>query len=96
MAVSGDSQSVVAADAVGTLGWHRLSHGERYLTAFIYAEDRRRVARMLSDYCWASCAEAERLLGWHINAGAEGTPMFCSAFRRRQRFQLPDVIQTVF
>ncbi|MDW8373500.1 MAG: hypothetical protein RMM29_07640, partial [Planctomycetota bacterium] len=75
VAISGDGQSVVAAYGDGTLGWHRLADGERYLTAFIHAEDRRWIAWTPAGAYWGSPG-AEELLGWCIDRGPELEPEF--------------------
>lgn len=73
VAVSGDGRSVVTAYGDGTLGWHRMNDGARYLTAFIHAEDRRWIAWTPSGYAWASPG-GERLLLWHRNRGLDEAP----------------------
>ncbi|MCX8006282.1 MAG: caspase family protein, partial [Burkholderiaceae bacterium] len=92
VAISGDGQSVVAAYGDGTLGWHRLADGERYLTAFIHAEDRRWIAWTPEGFYWAS-AGAEDLIGWHLNRGVDQEPDFVPASRWRERYSRPAVVQ---
>ncbi|MCS6970113.1 MAG: hypothetical protein NZ552_03745, partial [Planctomycetes bacterium] len=95
VAISGDGQSVVAAYGDGTLGWHRLADGERYLTAFIHAEDRRWIAWTPAGAYWGSPG-AEELLGWCIDRGPERKPIFlplleatqAAAAERQQRSAL--------
>ena len=89
-----DGDLVIAAYADGTVRWHRWRDGQELLALFVDAADRRWVAWTPTGYYMASPG-GEDMIGWHVNRGWEQEPDFFSASRFRDRFNRPDVVQTV-
>jgi hypothetical protein len=89
-----DGRIIVAAHDDGMIRWHRWSDGQELLTLFIDRLDRRWVAWTPSGYYMASPG-GEDLIGWHVNRGWEQQADFFPASRFRNRFNRPDIVQTV-
>jgi WD40 repeat protein len=63
-----DGELVVAAYGDGTIRWHRWSDGRELLVLFVHRDGKRWVAWTPKGYYMAS-AEADDLIGWHVNRG---------------------------
>lgn len=92
--VTPDAKLVVAAYGDGTIRWHRLSDGRELLAFFPHADRKRWVLWTPSGYFDAS-PDAEGLIGWHINRGADRAPEFRPLSRLREQFHRPDVVDAV-
>ena len=90
---------LVAAFGDGTIRWYRAGDGRELLAAFFERasadhSSRRWVAWTPSGYYMASPG-GEDLIGWHVNRGWNEPADFFPASRFRDRFNRPDVVQTV-
>ncbi len=85
---------VVAAYGDGTIRWHRWSDGQELLALFVDRLDRRWVAWTPKGYYMASPG-GEDLIGWHVNRGWDHQADFFPASRFRDRFNRPDIVQTM-
>jgi hypothetical protein len=85
---------IVAAYDDGTIRWHRWSDGQELLALFVDRLDRRWVAWTPTGYYMASPG-GEDLIGWHVNRGWNQPADFFPASRFRERFNRPDIVQTV-
>lgn len=92
--ISGDGRLVVAGHGDGTLRWHRMSDGEELLALFVTRDGQRWVAWNPSGYFLASPG-AERMIGWHLNRGAEREAQFYPVARFRDQFARPDLVERV-
>ena len=89
-----EGRIVVVANGDGTIRWHRWSDGQDLLALFVNAKDRRWVAWTPTGYYMASPG-AEDMIGWHVNRGWEQQADFFPASRFRDKFNRPDIVQTV-
>jgi WD40 repeat protein len=89
--VSGDAQTVVTANADGTIRWYDIRDGREKLAFFPHADGKRWVAWTPSGYYQASPG-GEDLIGWHINRGRDASADFFPASRLRDRFNRPDIV----
>jgi WD40 repeat protein len=92
--VTADGRLIVAAFGNGTIGWSRVSDGERVLALFIHPDGNRWIAWTPQGYYDASLG-ADDLIGWHVNHGYDRAPDFYPVSQFRDRFYRPDVIQRV-
>ncbi len=90
---SEDGRLVVSAMTDGTLRWWRANDGVLLLTLLVQA-DGRWVLWTPSGYYDAS-AGADRLVGWAVGKSPQQPMDFYSLNRFRDRFNRPDVIDTV-
>jgi WD40 repeat protein len=89
-----DGELVVAAYGDGTIRWHRWSDGKELLAVFVHKEGKRWVAWTPKGYYMAS-AEADDLIGWHVNRGWEQPADFFPVARFRNQFSRPDIVRMV-
>jgi WD40 repeat protein len=89
-----DGELVVAAYSDGTIRWHRWSDGKELLALFVHREGKRWVAWTPKGYYMAS-AEADDLIGWHVNRGWEQPADFFPVARFRNQFNRPDIVRMV-
>jgi WD40 repeat protein len=89
-----DGEVIAAAYYDGTVRWHRWSDGQELLALFVDKISRRWVAWTPSGYYMASPG-GEDLIGWHVNRGWEQPADFFRASRFRDRFNRPDIVQSV-
>jgi hypothetical protein len=92
--ITGDGRTVVAGYSDGTIRWHRISDGEEVLALFVHRDGQRWVAWTPQGYHDAS-ANADTLIGWHVNRGPDREADFFPASQFRARFYRPDVIARV-
>ena len=92
--LSQDGNIIVAAYGDGTIRWHRWSDGQELLALFVNRNTRAWVAWTPTGYYMAS-AGAEDLIGWHVNRGWEQEADFFPASRFRDKFNRPDIVQTI-
>lgn len=92
--ISGDGKTGVAAFADGTIRWYRMSDGKELLAFFPHNDKKRWVMWTPSGYYDAS-ANAEDLIGWHINNGKDAAADFFPAGLFRNRFYRPDVVSKI-
>ena len=92
--ISGDGKRAVAGCGDGTLRWYRMSDGKELLALFPHEDGKRWIAWTPQGFYQAS-ADAEDLIGWHLNHGSNQTPDFYGASRFRQQFYRPDVVARV-
>jgi hypothetical protein len=85
---------VVAAYEDGTIRWHRWSDGKELLALFVHRGGKRWVAWTPKGYYMAS-AEADDLIGWHVNRGWEQPADFFPVARFRNQFSRPDIVRMV-
>ncbi|MGP0060472.1 MAG: caspase family protein [Beijerinckiaceae bacterium] len=90
---------LLAAYGDGTIRWHRASDGRELLAVFFERAsavhpNRRWVAWTPSGYYMASPG-GEDLIGWHVNRGWQQQADFFPASRFRDRFNRPDIVQTM-
>lgn len=90
---SADGRLIVSAMADGTLRWWRATDGTLLLTLLVTG-DGRWVAWTPSGYYDAS-AGADQIVGWALGRGQQQAMSFYSLSRFRDRFNRPDVIDTV-
>ncbi len=91
---SGDGEVLAVAYGDGTIRWLRWSDGQELLTLFVEAPTRKWVAWTPTGYYTASPG-GEDLIGWHVNRGWNQPADFFPASRFRERFNRPDIVQTV-
>jgi WD40 repeat protein len=89
-----DGELVVAAYGDGTIRWHRWSDGKELLALFVHSDGKRWVAWTPKGYYMAS-AEADDLIGWHVNRGWEQPADFFPVARFRNQFSRPDIVRMV-
>jgi WD40 repeat protein len=89
-----DGELVVAAYEDGTIRWHRWSDGKELLALFVHRDGKRWVAWTPKGYYMAS-ADADDLIGWHVNRGWEQPADFFPVARFRNQFSRPDIVRTV-
>jgi hypothetical protein len=89
-----DGELVVAAYNDGTIRWHRWSDGKELLALFVHRGGKRWVAWTPKGYYMAS-AEADDLIGWHVNRGWEQPADFFPVARFRNQFSRPDIVRMV-
>ncbi len=92
--LSAEGRIIVVAEGDGTIRWHRWSDGQELLALFVDAKDRRWVAWTPKGYYMASPG-GEDLIGWHVNRGWDQPADFFPASRFRDRFNRPDIVQTI-
>jgi WD40 repeat protein len=92
--IAGNGKLLVAAYGDGTIRWHRLTDGQELLALFVNAEDKRWIAWTPRGYYTAS-AGGESLIGWHVNRGWKEPADYFPAYRFRNRFYRPDIVQRV-
>jgi WD40 repeat protein len=89
-----DGELVVAAYEDGTIRWHRWSDGKELLALFVHRDGKRWVAWTPKGYYMAS-ADADDLIGWHVNRGWEQPADFFPVARFRNQFSRPDIVRMV-
>src|SRR5262249_3092220 len=78
----------------GTIRWYRWSDGKELLALFVHRDGKRWVAWTPKGYYMAS-AEADDLIGWHVNRGWEQPADFFPIARFRNQFNRPDIVRMV-
>jgi Caspase domain len=89
-----EGELVLAAYGDGTIRWHRWSDGKELLALFVHRDGKRWVAWTPKGYYMAS-AEADDLIGWHVNRGWEQPADFFPVARFRNQFSRPDIVRMV-
>jgi WD40 repeat protein len=86
---------VVAAYVDGTIRWHRLSDGEEILALFVNAKTLEWVLLTPQGY-YASSANGDQMVGWHLNRGWDQAGEFVSAAQLKTRLYRPDIVMRAF
>jgi hypothetical protein len=86
---------VVAAYVDGTIRWHRLSDGEEILALFVNAKTLEWVLWTPQGY-YASSANGDQMVGWHLNRGWDQAGEFVSAAQLKTRLYRPDIVMRAF
>ena len=86
---------VVAALSDGTIAWYRLRDKEKLLTLFPHADQKRWVVWTPKGYFDRSEADADKLIGWHVNRGHDREADFIFASQMFEQFYDPKVVAEV-
>lgn len=89
--VSGDGRFVVAAFSDGTIRWHREGDGREILAFYPHADGKRWVAWTPEGY-FDAAANAEDLIGYHLNHGADREGEFVNARQLWETFYQPGLV----
>ena len=92
--VSGNGKIAVAALGDGTIQWFRMEDGKKVLSFFPHIDRQRWVVWTANGY-YDSSENADELIGWHINRGADREALFYPLARFFEQFYRPDVIEEV-
>lgn len=92
--ISGDGRFAIAAFGDGTIRWYRLTDGAELLAFFPHNDKRRWVLWTPTGY-YDSSADAEDLIGWHVNNGKDAAADFYPVGLFRNQFYRPDVISKI-
>ena len=92
--ISGDGKLALAAYADGTIRWYRVSDGAELLAFFPHNDKKRWVLWTPTGYYDAS-ADAEDLIGWHVNNGKDAAADFFPVGQFRAQFYRPDIVSKI-
>ena len=92
--VSGDGKVAVAALGNGTIQWFSMEDGKKLLSFFPHNDKKRWVTWTVHGYYDAS-ENADELIGWHVNKGADQEALFYPLARFFEQYYRPDVITSV-
>jgi hypothetical protein len=92
--VSGDGKVAVAALGNGTIQWFRMEDGKKLLSFFPHNDRKRWVVWTEGGYYDAS-ENADELIGWHVNRGADQEALFYPLARFFEKYYRPEVIDGV-
>lgn len=95
VAVSPDGRTVVAALSDGTLRWLRAEDGAEYMALFVHPVSGEWIAWTLQGY-YISSNNGDQYIGWHLNRGREGTPLFYRAVQFERLLYRPDIVDAAF
>jgi WD40 repeat protein len=95
VAVSPDGRTVVAALSDGTLRWLRAEDGVEYLALFVHPDSAEWIAWTPQGY-YLSSNNGDQYIGWHLNRGREGTPLFYRAVQFERLLYRPDIVDAAF
>jgi hypothetical protein len=87
-----DGRHLVAAYGDGSIRWHRVSDGGEMLAFYPHADRKRWVLWTPEGFFASSGADADGLVGYHINRGRERAADFISAAQLRERFYRPALV----
>lgn len=89
--ISRDGRLVVAGIGDGTIRWYSLETGKELLALFVPVDQKRWVLWTPEGYFDASPG-GDDLLGWHVNQGIAGTPLFYNVSRFKDVLYRPDIV----
>ncbi|MCP5170198.1 MAG: caspase family protein [Hahellaceae bacterium] len=92
--VAGDGKTVIAAHSGGEIRWYRMRDGQLLLSLFVHPDGKRWVLSTPEGYYDASPG-ADRLIGWHLNNGADNAASFYPIGKFATTYYRPDVIAQV-
>ncbi|WP_341675476.1 caspase family protein [Niveibacterium sp. SC-1] len=90
--LSQDGRFVVAGYGDGSIRWHLVADGAPVLAFFPHADRKRWIAWTPEGFYTASGPDAEALMGYHLNRGADREGEFVSARQLREIFYQPGLI----
>ncbi|HNL97108.1 MAG TPA: caspase family protein [Accumulibacter sp.] len=90
--ISADARYMVAAHGDGTIRWHRLRDGNETLAFYPHADRKRWIMWTPEGFFASSGADADGLIGYHINRGRDQASGFVSAAQLRERFYRPALL----
>ncbi|MEK7989652.1 MAG: C13 family peptidase, partial [Thiotrichaceae bacterium] len=79
----------------GTIRWYNIANGEELITFFPHKDGKRWIAWTPSGYYMSSGADAENLIGWHINQGSDKEPLFYPASAFAKTYKRPDIVKKI-
>lgn len=92
--VTKNGKLAVAALGDGTIRWYRISDGQEILAFYPHSDRKRWILWTPSGYYDAS-PDAEDLIGWHVNNGADQAADFFPNHLFRAQFYRPDIIDQI-
>ncbi len=94
--LSEDGSLIIAAFADGTIRWYDFESGDLLLSLFVTPDqDAPEWVYWTPQGYYDASPGAESLLVWHVNRGADETPLFYPLAKFRGRYYRPDVIERV-
>lgn len=90
--ISQDNRWVVAALGDGTVRWYEKGNGQERLAFYLHPDEKRWVAWTPEGFYALSSPEAESLIGYHINQGADREAKWVGVQQLREVFARGDLV----
>ena len=90
--ISKDSRWVVAALGDGTIRWYETNTGKERLAFYLHPDQKRWIAWTPQGFYSASSEQAERLMGYHLNHGADKAAQFVRVDQLKQVYARRDLV----
>lgn len=90
--LSADNAWVVAALGDGTVRWYEKASGKERLAFYLHPDEKRWVAWTPEGFYAVSGADAESLIGYHLNQGADRAAKWVGVEQLRQVFARADLV----
>ena len=90
--VSQNGRWVVAALGDGTIRWYEANTGKERLAFYLHPDQKRWIAWTPQGFYSASSDQAERLMGYHLNHGADKTAQFVRVDQLKKIYARQDLV----